>query len=78
METEIPKVGEARDPQGLVVTMSQTAWEHITRAEGHPEMRGRLEDVLQAIRTPSLIQASASDPDRPPLEGMPICVLLWS
>ena len=58
-----PRVGEARDPQGLVVTISQSAWEHITGDEGHPEMRGRLEDVLQAIRTPTLIQASASDPE---------------
>jgi hypothetical protein len=57
------KAHEVTDPQGLIVTLQQSVWERIIGAKGHSELRDRLDDVLQAIRTPTVIQASTTDPE---------------
>ncbi len=57
----IPHAFQVQDPRGVVVTVAPDDWDHAL--EGHPEMGDRFEDVLQAIRTPTVIQASAMDPD---------------
>ncbi len=57
----IPHAVQVQDPRSLVVTVAPDDWDHAL--EGHPEMAVRFDDVLQAIRTPTVIQASTTDPD---------------
>lgn len=61
VEIKTSKLNEVQDPQGLVVVLEKDAWEHIT--DGHPEMRDRLDDVMQAIKAPTFIQSDPIDPD---------------
>jgi hypothetical protein len=58
---KISTINEVQDPQGLVVILERSAWQHIST--GHPEMRNRLGDIFQAIKTPSFIQDDPIDPD---------------
>ncbi|PWB80573.1 MAG: hypothetical protein C3F08_04045 [Candidatus Methylomirabilota bacterium] len=60
-EITVSKVHEVKDPHGLVVVLERNAWRHIT--SGHPEMRDRLGDILQAIHAPTFIEADPIDPD---------------
>jgi len=59
MEIKESGIHETTDPQGLVVVLDRNAWQHIT--SGHPEMRDRLTEILQAIRTPTIIEADPID-----------------
>ncbi len=52
---------QIQDPRGLVVTVTPDDWDHVL--DGHPEMAIRFEDVLQALRTPTVIQSSTTDPE---------------
>lgn len=61
MEIKTSAIFEVQDPQGLVVILKRSAWQHISA--GHPEMRDRLDDIFQAIKTPSFIQEDPVDPD---------------
>lgn len=61
MEINVSTIRQVTDPQGLVVVLERSAWQHISA--GHPEMRGRLNDIFQAISTPTFIQADPTDPD---------------
>lgn len=61
MEIKTGTVIQTQDPQGLTVYLEEKALAHIV-AE-HPEMKSRLDDIIQAIKTPTLIQADPTDPD---------------
>jgi len=56
----IPHAVQVEDPRGLVITVAPDDGEHVI--EGHPEIGSRLAEVLQALRTPTVIQLSATDP----------------
>ena len=55
----IPHAVQVEDPRGLAITVAPDDWEHVI--EGHPEMGSRFAEVLQTLRTPTVIQLSATD-----------------
>ena len=61
MQTKTGTIAHAQDPQGFRVHLQKEAWGHI--ANDHPEMKNRLEDILQAIKTPTIIEADPIDPE---------------
>jgi hypothetical protein len=61
METKTGAVIQATDPKGLLVTLGERAWRHIST--DHPEMKDRLDDIIQAIKTPNIIEADPIEPD---------------
>jgi len=59
VQIKIGTVAPAQDPLGLVVHLQKKAWGHI--ANDHPEMKDRLMDIVQAIKTPTIIEADPTD-----------------
>ena len=59
MQIETGIIAHAQDPHGLTVYLHKKAWGHI--ATDHPEMKDRLEDILQAVKTPTIIETDPTD-----------------
>ncbi len=60
MEKEGPsELVVLRDPTGVVVTLSEERWRHITN--GHPEMLPHRADLGQTIQQPEVVYERAQD-----------------